>query len=780
MTGSKITDRLKEQNGVSLEYSMGIPTDGMADPTGEYPRRDNWFGNSVSAAARGVKVNGIDIGGSAFGVNFNVPLQSPSIFPFNQANETPSGHSLELDDTPGGERILIKHNTGAGVEMKADGSVVVVSKSNRVEVVGADHSVIVQGRGDVVYDGDMNLTVNGNYNLKVNGNYNIDVGANCNNSVHGTYITETGDVHSTVVRGNKDVKVYGDTVDFHVGERKIASKKDLRFITKNDFIVNSKRHVRFTAYEYLTASSGKVAVISSEDTRITGKKGRVGGKDFQFVGSNFSGEKKYNTAGHKAGVSEAVFEGFLFGRALEAYNSEYARHAVWSYSSVLATYADKSFESAISYQANLAGMIDGVGAATEFTKLTTTTNNPYMPYLAAPIPSPDVVLKYGPISEFPTKLSTADEYIATPKWAEVWNKVSPFAVRSVMVDEDNVLEDKISKSGRPGEKIGYSYYFKWTPDIYEIRSKLRTIDGANDPATAPEKQTDGKKCISTLLDENRISPNYFITAPIAPYEAKREASATPSARFGYTLLGNPVERRSKTFVSSNSAISKTILADPLYNPDKHDSPISTSTKLSKSATVGKFLGAPGSRTSLEFIPLITDRQDLARQWYLHAMLMDGVASSKQFANYRLQVTEGFYYPANGIREKFKGSGNRYWREPYRTEDGGGTQKSIVSGAITINQLKYEGRAVTYTMYNSRGKVDYSAGYDVSLYIRDTFNFDQLSLDYDITRPDDVMGQQILIVMPKITKDYKATFAQRVCTYFNRKMYASGSLIEITD
>jgi hypothetical protein len=245
-------------------------------------------------------------------------------------------------------------------------------------------------------------------------------------------------------------------------------------------------------------------------------------------------------------------------------------------------------------------------------------------------------------------------------------------------------------------------------------------------------------------------------------------------------MGNPVERRSKTFTSKISSVSKTILADPLYNPDKHDAPISSSTKLSRSATVGKFLGAPGSRTSLEFVPLITDRQDLARQWYLHAMLMDGVASSKQFANYRLQVTEAFYYPANGIREQFNGSGNRYWREPYRTEDGGSTQKSIVAGRITINQLKYEGRAVAYTLFNSRGKVDYSAGYDLSLYIRDTFNFDQLSLDYDTTRPDNLMGQQILIVMPKINKDFKATFAQSVCTYFNRQMLKSGSLIEITD
>ena len=774
MTGKKIQDRLSEQNGVSLEYSMGIPTDGMADPTGEYPRRDNWFGNSISAAARGVKVNGLWIGGSTFGVNLDVPLQAPSIFPFNQANETPSGHSFELDDTPGGERILVKHNTGAGVEMKADGSVVIVSKANRVEVVGADHSVIVQGRGDVVYDGDMNLTVNGNYNLRVNGNYNIDVGANCNNSVHGTYITETGDVHSTVVRGNKDVKVYGDTVDFHVGERKIATKSDLRFITKNDFIVNSNRHVRLTAYEYFTASSGKVAVISSEDTRVTGKRGRIGGADFQFVGSNFSGAKDY---ANNAGVSQATFEGSLFGCALEAKNSLYAEKAVWAYSSVVSNHAEYATSSAVSNSSFVAISIGAGNQLIPIPPAVVPSNNPYIGYLDDAVPAPDVVLKY-PFSA--TTSDGADQYIATPDWLEVWNKVSPFAVRNVSVDDDNFLEDKISKSGREGQKVGYSNYFKWTPDIGEIRSKLRTMDGADDVRTAPELQTDGPKCISTLLDENRISPKYKIPAPEAPYQMKREGSATPSARFGYTLMGNPVERRSKTFTSKISSVSKTILADPLYNPDKHDAPISSSTKLSRSATVGKFLGAPGSRTSLEFVPLITDRQDLARQWYLHAMLMDGVASSKQFANYRLQVTEAFYYPANGIREQFNGSGNRYWREPYRTEDGGSTQKSIVAGRITINQLKYEGRAVAYTLFNSRGKVDYSAGYDLSLYIRDTFNFDQLSLDYDTTRPDNLMGQQILIVMPKINKDFKATFAQSVCTYFNRQMLKSGSLIEITD
>ena len=190
---NKVADRLAREGGLEQEFTVGISRDGMADPTGEYPRRDNWFNSSVSAPARGVEVNNLWMGGSTLGVNFDVPYASPSIFPFNQANNTPSGHTFEIDDTPGNERILVKHHTGAGVELKQDGSVVVASRSHQVQVVGADHELIVSGQGNLTYDGDLNLTVNGNYNLDVGGTMNVTVGANHNHSVHGTYITETGD-----------------------------------------------------------------------------------------------------------------------------------------------------------------------------------------------------------------------------------------------------------------------------------------------------------------------------------------------------------------------------------------------------------------------------------------------------------------------------------------------------------------------------------------------------------------------------------------------------------
>ena len=163
--------------------------------------------------------------------------------------------------------------------------------------------------------------------------------------------------------------------------------------------------------------------------------------------------------------------------------------------------------------------------------------------------------------------------------------------------------------------------------------------------------------------------------------------------------------------------------------------------------------------------------------------MEGCARCEDCKNHILQVIAGYYSPANGFRRKYSKKEpvtKRYWREPYRMEDGGGTQKSIVTGGDPINQLKYEGRAVVYTLYNSRGKIDYRATFDLSLYIRDTFFFDQLSLDYDITRPDGIMSQQLIVVMPKVEKDYKANFQQKVCTYFNRKMFSGADLVEITD
>ena len=77
-------------------------------------------------------------------------------------------------------------------------------------------------------------------NLKY-GDSIIEVGANNNTNVIGSYRLEVADVFSHITRGNKDVRTYGNQVEFNVNEKKIISKGDVRYIFDDeaDFIINA-------------------------------------------------------------------------------------------------------------------------------------------------------------------------------------------------------------------------------------------------------------------------------------------------------------------------------------------------------------------------------------------------------------------------------------------------------------------------------------------------------------------------------------------------------------
>ena len=172
-------DGLKQREanlGVGQEETVGVPETGFHDPAGDYPKKEYFYGTSINKAAKGERVNELFTGGGDYGVDASVPEQKPSLYPLNQVSETESGHVIEIDDTPNGERVMVKHRTGAGIEMRADGSVVISSRGRRVEVCEEDHVVIVEGEGDLVYKGNVNLSIDGDFNVDVSGNYNLTVG----------------------------------------------------------------------------------------------------------------------------------------------------------------------------------------------------------------------------------------------------------------------------------------------------------------------------------------------------------------------------------------------------------------------------------------------------------------------------------------------------------------------------------------------------------------------------------------------------------------------------
>ncbi len=69
---------------------------------------------------------------SAEDLPINISKPNPSTYPNNQISKSESGHVIEVNDTAEGQRILIMHNNGGGIELRADGSVLdMVSCSGR-------------------------------------------------------------------------------------------------------------------------------------------------------------------------------------------------------------------------------------------------------------------------------------------------------------------------------------------------------------------------------------------------------------------------------------------------------------------------------------------------------------------------------------------------------------------------------------------------------------------------------------------------------------------------
>jgi hypothetical protein len=420
---NKLDDLQERVNrfGEGQEETVGVPQEGFADATGEYPKRDYFFGTSVNKAAKGEKVNNLDLGGGDYGIELKVPEQKPSQYPHNQVQETPSGHAIEVDDTPGGERILIKHRTGAGVEMRADGSVIVSSKNQRIEVTGGDHTTIVEGEGNLVYKGNLNLTVTGDFNLDVGGNYNVSIAGDKSEEIKGRHTKIVDRDQNYTIRGARGEQVVGMATSTVLGDQNLITAGDLNQFTQGSTeILTGGNLITTAANEWVAAAS--TANITARHVSMIGHKGTIGGPLLDYYGKTYGGFPALVT-------NLATFYGTLVGKAADAFRADYAMF---------------SSQSGFSLSA--------ISSYTSFTAGKLGLTLPVIP--VPPIPG---IMPFIPLPK------TAP--IPMPHIVEMQLSSSNYGIRNVTVDPK--LKDKILRSD------DYSDLFNFDPTIHEIRSKLR-------------------------------------------------------------------------------------------------------------------------------------------------------------------------------------------------------------------------------------------------------------------------------------------------------------------
>lgn len=181
----------------SMSTQLPAINSGFSDPEGKYPLSDRLEESDLSPSCRvGYDdefpyINKEDL--RQEGVETAVPPRVTSIqpdkedahyerktwesrklediiepsYPKNHVYESESGHLLEVDDTPGFERLSRFHKSGTHEEIVANGD-------RSVTIIGDDYEVCIKNK-NILIKGDLNLTVEGSMRTLVKKDYHLEV-----------------------------------------------------------------------------------------------------------------------------------------------------------------------------------------------------------------------------------------------------------------------------------------------------------------------------------------------------------------------------------------------------------------------------------------------------------------------------------------------------------------------------------------------------------------------------------------------------------------------------
>lgn len=120
--------------------------------------------------------------------------------PLNNVFQSESGHSFEMDDTPGAERIRLQHRTGSFTEIQSNGQEIHKIVADKYEIIAANNNVLIKGVCNVTIEGNSILHVKGDAYSKIDGD---------------AYIQNMGEVDISTA---KDVSVRsGGDIDLFAG-----------------------------------------------------------------------------------------------------------------------------------------------------------------------------------------------------------------------------------------------------------------------------------------------------------------------------------------------------------------------------------------------------------------------------------------------------------------------------------------------------------------------------------------------------------------------------------
>ena len=473
-------------------YTQGVFPTGFQDPAGVFPRVDYSYQSSINRAARAAKRNDLATNGGIPTLqktrtgtpeeNAAVPLPQ---YPYNTIWETPGGHIIEMDDTLGNERMMIRHHSGAGIEIKPDGTVYLSSVNDMLVSTGNDAHVVVEGNAHMTYQGSLNVDVAGDYNMNVGGNLNQVISGDIVQQVDGGKRTTVEKNYGNTVKGHYSNTINESKSEIILAGSTQAVKGDMEIACEGNMGIFASGSQRITSETQQNMTSPNTN-IHATDLSVFGDVGTFGGENIVLYSYN---HHLGNTLWLGDGEGGS---GTINVDTIRAVRVEVDGDIVASNSMTAPTFH---------------GDLDGVAEETRQSRHQLYSDPDTGPGSPGNVGAPGAAITNNAIN---TDILPDDEKRTALPNADVATtyQQSSFGIQKVKVDPNNAMAEGLVRSKATGGVADRQL------TAAEVRSKMRDNNNRNNTDFTATQIAEGK------LDAGYSSPN--------PSKLGRSASSSPS------------------------------------------------------------------------------------------------------------------------------------------------------------------------------------------------------------------------------------------------------------
>ena len=177
-------------------------------------------------------------------------------YPYDKIWQSESGHSIELDDTPGRERLRLQHRDGSFQEFQPKGDVVTKVLRDNYQIVAGNNNVLIEGQCNITINGACVIHVMNDAIIQIDGDLQQTVKGNLDQIVNGdTSITGSGDID---IATSGDIGLNASTVnvngDFNVTGG-ITSSQSISATKNISAGLQSSAFLGFVTPGYISAGS---------------------------------------------------------------------------------------------------------------------------------------------------------------------------------------------------------------------------------------------------------------------------------------------------------------------------------------------------------------------------------------------------------------------------------------------------------------------------------------------------------------------------------------------